>query len=230
MTDGQNSAGRDLTATGLARKKDSIWPDRFSDTDDLPLRVHRAISWIGRAAQETEDHDAEFIFSWIAFNAAYAQEIHSAQDMSERSRLRDFFRQLLRLDSEGRLFDAVWDMFSESIRTLLENKYVFQPFWQFHNGVRGYEDWELRFEASRRSVVIALGRSDTETVLSNLFDRLYVLRNQIIHGGATWNSSVNRDQVRDGARILSFLIPVFLDVMLDNPTQRWGPPYYPIVN
>lgn len=47
--------------------------------------------------------------------------------------------------------------------------------------------------------------SETGTVLMILFDRLYVLRNQIIHGGATWNSSVNRDQVRDGARTVIVL-------------------------
>lgn len=28
-------------------------------------------------------------------------------------------------------------------------------------------------------------------ILSILFDRLYVLRNQLVHGGATWNSDVN---------------------------------------
>ena len=134
------------------------------------------------------------------------------------------------MDTKGRIFDAVWDMFSDSIRVLLENKFVFQPFWHHHNGVTGYDDWESRFQASRNSVARALGMSDTETVLSSLFDRLYVLRNQLIHGGATWNSSVNRDQVRDGARIMAFLVPVFIDVMLDNPEQRWGPPYYPIVS
>ena len=45
-----------------------------------------------------------------------------------------------------------------------------------------------------------------------LFDRLYVLRNQLVHGGATWNSSVNRGQVKAGAEILAFLVPVFVDV------------------
>ncbi|WP_425067816.1 hypothetical protein [Reyranella sp.] len=38
-----------------------------------------------------------------------------------------------------------------------------------------------------------------------ILDRLYVLRNQLLHGGATWNSSVNRSQVRDGAAVLSRL-------------------------
>ena len=42
----------------------------------LALRTHRALSWLQRAEQEVEDGDARFIFLWIAFNAAYANEIH----------------------------------------------------------------------------------------------------------------------------------------------------------
>jgi hypothetical protein len=30
-------------------------------------------------------------------------------------------------------------------------------------------------------------------ILSMLFDRLYVLRDQMTHGGATWNSATNGD-------------------------------------
>ncbi len=39
----------------------------------------------------------------------------------------------------------------------------------------------------------------------------------------------NRDQVRDGARILGFLVPIFVDLMMDNPDENWGLPYYPVV-
>jgi len=54
-----------------------------------------------------------------------------------------------------------------------------------------------------------------------VFDRLYVLRYQLVHGGSTWNSSVNRNQVREGAGILGFLMPVFVDIMMDNPQVDW---------
>ena len=49
----------------------------------------------------------------------------------------------------------------------------------------------------------------------------------LVHGGATWNSQVNRDQVRDGAAIPAFLMPVFVDVMMDHPDEDWGRPFYP---
>ena len=67
------------------------------------------------------------------------------------------------------------------------------------------------------------------TILSMLFDRLYVLRNQMMHGGATWNSAVNRDQLHDGAAILGSFLPVMIDLMMDAPDQDWGAPMYPVV-
>jgi hypothetical protein len=50
-----------------------------------------------------------------------------------------------------------------------------------------------------------------------------------VHGGATWNSGVNRAQVRDGAALLAFLIPLFVDLMMDNTGTPWGKAHYPVV-
>ena len=75
-----------------------------------------------------------------------------------------------------------------------------------------------------------MSAGDAARILSILFDRLYVLRNQLVHGGATWNGSVNRDQVRDGAAVLGTLLPIFIEIMMDNPGQNWGKPFYPVVD
>ena len=66
-------------------------------------------------------------------------------------------------------------------------------------------------------------------VLRLVFDRLHVLRNRIVLGGATWDSRVNRDQVRGGGAILAFLMPVFVGIMTDNPHEDRGRPFYPVV-
>ena len=70
---------------------------------------------------------------------------------------------------------------------------------------------------------------NTSKVFAITFDRLYVLRNQMVHGSATWNSSVNRSQVRDGARILGDVVPIVIHLMMENPHQVWGEPSYPVV-
>jgi hypothetical protein len=56
-----------------------------------------------------------------------------------------------------------------------------------------------------------------------------VLRNQLVHGGATWNSGVNRQQVKDGAAILGTLLPLLLDLMITHPAQDHGEILYPVV-
>jgi len=198
--------------------------------ETMGLRAHRAISWVGRAEACGEDDDARFIFLWIAFNAAYADEREfQAIAPGERTAFADFFGRLVALDSDRRIYKAVWQRFSGPVRLLLENRYVFNPFWQHHNGIDGFDDWEERFKSSARSFTQAFQAGDTARVLSFVFDRLYVLRNQLVHGGATWNSGVNRAQVRDGAAILGFLMPTFVDLMMDNPGEDWGKPFYPVV-
>ena len=198
--------------------------------ETMGLRVHRAISWIGRA-EAAGDDDARFLFLWIGFNAAYAdeEEVQNAA-APERDAFKEYFQKVVRMDAGQRIYDAIWDNFSGPIRVLLHNKYVFTPFWKHHNGVEGFEDWE-EMVPENRSVASGepCGQRDTVRVLHLVFDRLYLLRNQIVHGGATWNSRVNRDQVRDGAAILAFLMPVFVDVMMDNPHEDWGRPFYPVV-
>ena len=71
---------------------------------------------------------------------------------------------------------------------------------------------------------------DTIQILIILFNRLYTLRNQIMNGGATYNSSVNRKQLKDACIILIALIPAFIHILLEN-SQRLdlGQPFYPVV-
>lgn len=70
---------------------------------------------------------------------------------------------------------------------------------------------------------------DTLVVLGIVFDRLYVLCNQLLHGGAVWNSRVNRRQVNDGATLLGDLVPVMLDLTLEHPEVDYGGIAFPVV-
>ena len=198
--------------------------------DSLGLRVHRAISWLTRASHEADDPDAAFVFLWIAFNSAYSQDIGIAYHVSEKGRFKSFLSTLLAFDQSDRIYDIVWTRFPHEIRLILENQYVFGAFWNHQNGIEGHEDWSERLESSVRKAKMALAEKDTERVLNELFDRLYVLRNQMIHGGATWAGQVNRAQVNDGVAILGSLIPVFVDLMMDHPEHPWKDAIYPVVD
>lgn len=197
--------------------------------ESLALRTHRALSWLNRAESEQEDADAKFIFLWIALNAAYAHEITDRAKFTERRMFLRFLDRLIATDTEDLLHGIVWEHFPGPVRLLLANQYVSQEFWDFHTGRIGPQEWELRFQSSKSAATRALGKRDTKRVIAIVFDRLYVLRNQLIHGGATWNSTVNRSQLRDGGRILAVVVPAIIYLLLNSPEQEWGTPSYPVI-
>jgi len=190
----------------------------------LNLRVHRALSWLQRA-ELCEDDDGAFIFLWISLNAAYANDAGEYRE-SEISTFRFFIKRIVELDSSGQIADLLWDTWSGPIRLLLNNEYVFQRYWDFHNQKQGVDEWQISFNRARDKSKSALANQQTDEVLNILMDRLYTLRNQLIHGGATWGGSVNRSQVRDGRNILASLVPVIISVMMDNAKAHWGEPFY----
>lgn len=214
-----------LTFDALKAKQRELRSD-FSE--GLTLRVHRSLSWLGRAQSEVGDADVRFVLLWVGFNAAYADEIQ-AEATGERGLFNAYFDALVSLDKAQGIYEAVWARFAHEIKLLLSNRYVFAPFWRYQNGVSGFDDWQRRLVSSQKAVEAAMRSKDTARILSIVFDRLYVLRNQLLHGGATWNSATNRNQVRDGAAVLGWLLPIFINIMMDNPDHDWGRAFYPVV-
>ncbi len=203
--------------------------ERDNYSINLSLRVHRALSWLDRAEQAEGDQDAQFIFLWISFNAAYANEIDDHHRFTEQETFRNFINRLCELDIKNKLSDLVWSEFTSSIRILLSNKYVFQPFWDFQNNKKTDKQWQDDFNTANAFANKALGHKNTPAVLSVIFSRLYTLRNQTLHGGATWNSAVNREQMRDAVAFLAKFVPNMIELMMDNANQLWGEPCYPVI-
>ena len=106
---------------------------------------------------------------------------------------------------------------------------MFYDFWSHQKGEITGDEWKRRFSVANAAVKKALSRRDTETVLSVVLSRIYTLRNQLMHGGATWNSSVNRDQIRDCVNLLGKLTPLTIEVMLDHPEALWGDACFPVI-
>lgn len=198
-------------------------------SDELNLRLHRALSWLTKAENSQDDLDIEFITLWISFNAIYAKEFVSERT-ADRTSFNTFINEICRLDKDKKLYNLVWQCFSSDMRIMLDNHYVFQPFWDFHNGKITEEAWYEDFNKSNKKARDALANLNTQDILIVMFDRLYTLRNQIVHGGATYNSQVNRSQVKKGCQILLSIIPTIIQIILDNPNNDWGKPFYPVVD
>ena len=152
------------------------------------------------------------------------REYGPASDAAQR-----FFVKVCRLDREQVVYDAIWSRFSGPIRLLLDNPYVYKRYWMDRNKPGGGSGWQARFAARKERTHRALARQDTYAILCELFERLYVLRNQLVHGGATWNSKANRDQVKDGQAIMATLLPHFISIMIANHETDWGRPHFPPV-
>lgn len=216
------------TLSPIADDLKSRFKDRFDACPESSrVRLHRAISWLRCAEQQVDEVDARFIFLWIAFNAAYARELGFEQN--ERDRLAEFFGALLAVDADKRLHGLLFQQFTGPIRTLIENKFVFEPFWRALREHDSSDRWETKFVASRKVALAAVMGGQTPAVLGIVFDRLYVLRNQLVHGGATWHSQVNRAQLKDGAQILTSVVPIVIELMIDHPELDFGDVLYPVV-
>lgn len=208
-----------------ASLKDQHRRVRDGQSQNDSTRLHRAISWLARAEQCGDDLDACFIFHWVALNAAYARLFHDGD--TERRRIRAFIDTLVALDRDNTLYKALFGQFTGPIRTLIENRFVFEPFWAAMRDHDSSDRWKEEFKRSQRGALRALMHNETGAVLSIVFDRLYVLRNQLVHGGATWNSQLNRRQLRDAVNILQTLVPLVIRIMLDHPDHDFGEIQYP---
>jgi hypothetical protein len=201
--------------------------------DDLPqnlsLRIHRALSWLD-CAEQKDDDDSKFIFLWVAFNAAYGHEIEDRWGCTEKKILRNFLKILIEADDAQILYGLSWREFSGPFRSLIDNQFVYQKYWEFQKGNLSEAEWLNGFEQDRSAANCALDRMDTEKFLMIVFERLSTLRNQLIHGSATWNSSVNRNQIRDGSKIMGRVVPAIVSIMLDNNPGLMGSPAYPVIS
>lgn len=199
--------------------------------------MRRADSWHRRSTEVGSDAE-KFIFLWISFNAAYGADVTSAyleETPRERDKFGAFLQNIVDRDEDGLLETILWDRIAPLIRRLLNNQYVFKPFWDAVSGSPGAERWQDQFRRANQRVSDARRYRDVRGVLREVFLRLYTLRNQLFHGGATYATGWGGDQVRDGARIMEALVPVILDIMrvdieINPKSDVWGLIAYPRIN
>ena len=63
-----------------------------------------------------------------------------------------------------------------------------------------------------------------------LFKRLLTLQQQLLHGGATYNSAINRKQLSHANTLLCALMPCFIQILLENlENVELSQPFYPVM-
>jgi hypothetical protein len=194
--------------------------------ETLTIRLHRAISWLKSAEKQDGNLDLKFISLWIAFNACYAADLNGISSKTEKAKLRDFTSSLVQFD-RTRLYNLFWEKYSGPVRVLIENKFVFEKFWEYNRGEAA--DYLPAFNKSITTALNCLSKEHIEGLMEIVLERLYTLRNSIVHGGSTYNSKLNRTQLKDACNIMQLLVPIIIDIMLENSQHDWGEIAYPVV-
>lgn len=158
-------------------------------------------------------------------NGLYSMNEDRFEQLPEQERFAEFVDRLVASDGDERFYNLLWNKFSGPVRLLIENKFVYGPFWDVQRGEA--RDWERGFQRSIADANQALSKKNLLYLLRIVLDRLYMLRNQLIHGGATYKSSVNRAQVNDGGNLLISLLPMIIEIMISEPEEDWGRIYFP---
>jgi hypothetical protein len=209
-------------------------------------RIKRARSWVDRArALESEDIQTNggtnsqelFIIYWIAFNAMYGR-------INERDRgrylrpgdddARWFLRRMCDLDTGvGRIHSGLTALRKEG-HALLKSIYLSEAYWREGCSPKLKRDLEEKTTAVEQ----ALDADDIHPyVTALLWERIRILRNQIFHGCSTNRDSLNKDALDPALRVLSMLIPLFIETMENRvdketdwpriPFPRRGSPQHP---
>ena len=215
-----------------------IRQDRFDQ--GFAVRIRRAISWLERAEKELDDQDAKFILLWIAFNALYSKDHHSYQDDDERGRQKAFFKIIQQIDSSEEICKLIETECLAEVHNIITNKFIQRKFWDYvmknklqnmkpENWPETEPNWKNEANKQLSELQELIKGGDTSLTLIAIFENLYILRNQLIHGCATWQSKKYRnkleedmDQVYDGCKVLEKIVPLFIKLMVkeSNLSQR----------
>jgi len=198
-------------------------------SDTHATRLHRSISWLTCASEQEDNLDLKIISLWISFNACFAVDEGSSESLAERDAFQNFIKKIVEHDIKEDIYASLWQTYSGPVKALIKNPYVFHGFWSAKRINKTDESWRLLFDQSSVAALNSLSRKQVPELLSIVLDRLFVLRNQLLYGGATYQSKVNREQVKDGGKLLGALLPIIINIMLTAPEENWGEIYYPIL-
>lgn len=187
-------------------------------------RLHRAISWWRAATEQTGNADLQFVTAWISLNACCLTD---EQQPGSRG-VMPLLERLVALDTDQAIYHTLWHQYSGPVKALLKNPYVYGPFWEAQRGADN--QWQEHFERSSVEALNCLSRKKVPELLALTLERLSVLQAQVIGGGATFASRVNREQVDTGAALLMSLLPTIIQLMLNHPDEDWGELAFPVVS
>jgi hypothetical protein len=201
---------------------------------NLADRLTRADSWLRAAAaleasKGPEDLNAQtvFIYRYIAFNSLYGRWKYEGSEKNTWTQLDLFFEGILTLNSEDRhrkgviLRSALAQCQSFWLQ-LIENEFLDNGYWAMEEHRPGFK---AKYRSAKFTALKRLNQQDYKDLLHSIFSRVVVLRNQILHGCATFGrTSLGWKSVETTNPVLRTLIPAFHLLMTQYPGSIVCPP------
>ncbi|RMF40703.1 MAG: hypothetical protein D6753_11065 [Planctomycetota bacterium] len=200
---------------------------RGGEQHPLPIRIHRAISWLEAAERENDGDriDERLLLLWIGLNALYSRwNAQQREPVGDRSALKQFLTQILHIDHNHRVAGLLQHQ-RELIEEILADKYTNSYHWSTDRG--GPDDGNDR---ARYLAAQWYQQGDWPRLLSETVHRIYFLRCQLVHGAATHGGNLNRQAVARSVRLLDPMLRTLLCVVIDGGVAvDWGELCYPPV-
>jgi hypothetical protein len=197
--------------------------------EGVRIRVHRAITWLEHAARcdPARDLDARLVAQWVALNSLYGQwDPKAGTPRGDRDSLRQFTDQVLMHDHDA-LLPAVLRTHAKLALSLFEDRYLCRHFWEEPTQPRG-RDRNRGSAPAAASARDQLAAGRHQAFLHRLLDRVHFVRNQLVHGGSTYNGQLNRTAVRRASTMMEHLLACFLQIIMEHGyVDDWGELCYP---
>jgi hypothetical protein len=193
----------------------------------MPIRFHRACSWLARVEKMSQPRDDDFalLAMWIGFNALYGRwNTSSGEPESDYACWRQYLSRILTLDGEGRI-RSVLTAHKRLVIALFDDPYLSAYFWDEPTNKRAGRARKSKFDARSWYVEEAW-----ELIVERLMDRIYLMRCQLVHGASTYGGKLNRTSLKHCATMQDHLVRAVLEVIIDHGADEdWGPLCYPPV-
>ena len=196
-------------------------------SEDLRVRIHRAISWLDSAEKHSEDNDIALLSLLIAIHACYLRddEGHKYEGYKPSDTWEDFVnnmrgtKQLRGIYSQFRTAEGV-----SFVKDVMLNIYLLSHTWRYD------VDYGKEFMERHQSHLLRfVQQNKTDKLLGAALLSLNMLRNQIAHGSRTYDSQLNAEAVAGGKNFLFRIVPLFILAMIENPEKNWGAVAFPVI-
>ena len=191
------------------------------EDQSLTDRVRRSISWLKRVVRVSQDDlPPRFVELWIALNALYGYPTYEkGSRATEEDHFRRFMGSLVQFDSTESQLPAIMKKTEKRVQGLVKNKYLWNEFWR-----RDPARLASNIDEETKTLKEAVDRNDVPTFFTCAVKRLLVLRNQLVHGSSSENTTKTEDALKPGLLILEEILPVFLLLLIRHGKGKDLPP------